>query len=291
MKFRSEITLREAPFEISTELPALLLGSCFSDNVGEKMKLGWSAPVFANPCGVIYNPLSIARLLNLALSDEKAVRQELADSLTQREGKWVSWLMDSKTKGDSREEAFESALEKINLLADAIRTSEVLIVTFGTPWVYLRAETGSPVGNCHKHPQVEFTRRRLSFQEIVSVWSELLERLRAVNPALKVVFTVSPMRYLGEGFAGNSCLKAILLLACEELCSAMPDACYFPAFEIVNDDLRDYRFYSSDLIHPSPQAVDYIWEKFSEFFLSSDSLKIFETNKKERLRLRHRPIM
>ena len=291
MKFRTEITMREAPFRLDPEAPALLMGSCFSTNIGQKMQNAWTGKVTSNPCGTIYNPATIGVLIQLALLHRPQRRMIVEQSLTRREGKWVSWFMDSKGAGESAEECVENVMERLDMLEEAIETSEVLIITFGTPWVWLLEGTDRAVGNCHKHPTSEFERKRLHIREIVSLWKELVKRVRERNEALKVIFTVSPVRYLGEGFTENSRLKSVLLLACEELTEAIQGADYFPSYEMLNDDLRDYRFYATDLRHPSEQAIEYVWEKFKDHYLEAGGRLKAAENEKDSVSKRHRQIL
>lgn len=291
MKFRTEVLTGKPAFRITTKSPVLLTGSCFSANIGEKMKEGWEGKVWANPCGVVYNPISIGLLYQLALTGRGERRAIIASSLTQREGHWATWLMDSKTSGLTPEECIDAAMEKIDALEEAIERAEMLIVTFGTSWVYLLGDSDRAVGNCHKHPASHFTRKRLGVEETVALWKATIGMIRQRNPEIKAVFTVSPVRYPGDGMAENSFLKSVLLLACETLTKELENTDYFPAYEIMNDDLRDYRFYEQDMLHPSRQAVDYIWEKFSGLYLSESDRREYEANRKRYLREQHRPII
>lgn len=291
MKFRTEISLRKPPFNLTPETPALLLGSCFAANIGAKMNEAWSAPVAINPCGVLYNPTSIGILVHFALMHRTQRRAILESSLTTREGRWVSWFMDSKTSGATEEECVEKAMENLDLLEKALEESEVMAVTFGTSWVWMLGHTDRAVGNCHKHPQSEFVRTRLQISHIYDLWQNLITLIRERNPKMKFIFTVSPVRYLSDGFDENSRLKAVLLLACEQLSKSLKSVDYFPAYEIINDDLRDYRFYADDLKHPSSQAIDYVWEKFCEYYLTKKDRDVVAENLKKAASLRHRPII
>lgn len=289
MKFRTEINLTDAPKILSPERSLLLIGSCFSDNIGRKLRESlWPATV--NPCGVIYNPFSIATLLELALKEPQEREGIIEDSITTREGKYVSWLMGSRSMGQTPQDCICEVKAAMAELHAGLLAADALIVTFGTSDVWMLDGTDLVVGNCHKHPAREFSRRRLSISEIVERWRNLIDELRRLRSDLKVIFTVSPRRYLSEGFADNSRLKAILLLACEELCR-LPSVFYFPAFEILNDDLRDYRFYAPDLLHPSEQAVDYVWERFCEAYLDSRSMEKLRENIRASRRSSHRNIM
>lgn len=290
MKFRTEIKIADAPENLSPERLVLLMGSCFSDNIGARMEqAGW--PVEANPCGTVYNPVSIAVLMRLAMIHRPMRREIVASSLTDREGKYVSWFMGSKAGGATEEECVDAVCECIDRLEDAIERAQAIVVTFGTADVWLLAGTDRAIGNCHKHPASEFDKKRASVEEIAALWKETVEAVRMRNPEMKIIFTVSPRRYLGEGtaatFADNSRMKAVLLLACEALCQEIKNAWYFPAYELLNDDLRDYRFYASDMLHPSAQAVEYIWEKYCEMFLDQEGREKLKELEKEERRKRH----
>lgn len=290
MKFRTEIKIADAPKNLSPERFVLLTGSCFSDNIGSRiLHSGW--PAVVNPCGVIYNPISMALLFRLALLQRTLRREILASSITEREGRFVSWFMGSKVSAPTHEECVEKASETIDTLEASIERADAIVLTFGTADVWLLAGTDRAVGNCHKYPAAEFDKRRITVKETVDLWLEIIGAVRERNQEVKFIFTVSPRRYLSEGFADNSRLKAILLLACEEICARAENTYYFPAYEILNDDLRDYRFYAKDLIHPSETAIDYIWEKFCVTFLNDEALEKLAQMEKAANRALHRNII
>ncbi|MCH5218135.1 MAG: GSCFA domain-containing protein [Muribaculaceae bacterium] len=289
MKFRTEIKITDAPQNLSPERLVVLVGSCFSDYIGARMEAaGWPAAV--NPCGVVYNPVSMALLFRLALSHRMERREIVARSLTQREEKWVSWFMGSKAMRDTAEDCVDAVCEALDSLEESLEKAETLILTFGTSDVWLLAGSDCAVGNCHKHPASEFERRRVGVGEIVETWKMILAALQKRNPGLKVILTVSPRRYLADGFAENSRQKAVLILACEALERDAESVWYFPSYEILNDDLRDYRFYAADLLHPSATAIDYIWEKFCLTFLSPANRDVLREMEKKARASRHIPI-
>lgn len=286
MKFRTEITINDAPRNLSPERLVLLAGSCFSDNIGERMqRAGW--PCRANPCGTIYNPVSMAVLFRLALLHRVMRREIVASGITMRDGRYASWLMGSKSMADTPEECIDRTCEAIDALEEAIEKADAIILTFGTSDVWLLKGTGRAVGNCHKHPAAEFERQRASIDEITATWEQIADDIRERNPGVKIIFTVSPRRYLSDGFAENTRQKAVLVLACEKLASR---GHYFPAYEILNDDLRDYRFYAKDLLHPSEGAVDYIWEKFTETYLDAEGRERLKEMESAARRREHRPL-
>lgn len=287
MKFRTEISTSDAPKILSPERLVVLAGSCFSDNIGMRLKeLDW--PAIVNPCGVVYNPVSMSVLFRLALT-HRALRHEIIkSSITSREGRYVSWFMSSKFIGENIDESIASVSEAIDSLEEGIENAGAMILTFGTPDVWLLKGTDCAVGNCHKHPVAEFEKRRVGVADIVDEWTQIIQLMRERNPELKVIFTVSPRRYLSSGFEDNTRQKAVLILACEQLCNAIKNVYYFPAYEIMNDDLRDYRFYKPDLLHPSEMAIDYIWQKFTDAYLDDESMKKLLQMEKIRKRNNHK---
>lgn len=290
MKFRTEYEARPGSFLLDPEEPVVLLGSCFTDYIGKRMRFSrWSA--YPNPCGTLYNPRSIANILRIAATWDN-IFDVIDDSVVNKDRLWMTWLSDSGCTRYSKQDTKDQIFSRLDYLHDKLDIAEGLIVTFGTAWVYeLKDRPGYIVSNCHKFPPDTFIRRRLAISEIADDWKGVLKKLREYNPELKVIFTVSPVRHLKDGFEGNSSSKAILRLACEEICSSTENTDYFPSFEIVNDDLRDYRFYGSDLVHPSDTAVDYVWEKFRDRYLSEASRQLLAEGEKITKRLQHRPIV
>lgn len=290
MKFRTEYNPEIASELLYPSMPAVLIGSCFTDSIGARMRdCRW--PSVANPCGVLYNPASIANLLTMSVNiDKESVRKEIMHSIIGRDGFFVSWLTDSKINGASEADVAGTLVDRLSAMRSALSVAGVIIVTFGTSWIYELAESsGYVVSNCHKFPAKYFERRRLEVDEIVSIWKSAAANLRTLNPNLRIIFTVSPIRHLKDGFEGNARSKAILVLACEKLCSEIEGVDYFPSYEIITDDLRDYRFYDDDLLHPSRQAVSYVWEKFCRRYLSEESRRILAEGEKITKAMNHRP--
>lgn len=289
MKFRTEFTPAAAGFSLNPEKPVILLGSCFADNITQRMRFcRWEAK---NPFGVLFNPLSIARAVMLSLADTDP-RQEILDSIFESDGIYHSWLFDSKKSAKSSSDVAEHILDSMKDFKDTIEASEALFITFGTAWCYfLNPNEDYVVANCHKQPQQLFTRRRIDIDEIAAVWIPLLEEIHRYYPQLKVIFTVSPVRHLKDGFTGNARSKATLILAVEKICNSLEYCSYFPAYEIVNDDLRDYRFYASDLAHPSEMAVDYIWDILKATYVDERGNQLLKEGEKATRRSQHRNII
>lgn len=270
--------------------PVVLVGSCFSEAIGAKMRDAlW--PVTVNPCGVLYNPLSIGQSIINAMLPADECRKAIDEAIVERDGIFLSWLFDSSVAATSRTEYIDRAMEAYRVFREALLNSQALISTLGTAYVYRLADSDRIVANCHKFPAATFRRQLLTVEQI-SEWSELVSEAMANRlDALRLIQTVSPVRHLSDGFHGNAISKATLLLACRQLDEGRFHLEYFPAFEILNDDLRDYRFYASDLCHPSPEAVDYIWQIFKQTFLDEEGRRIVERGEQISARQRHRAII
>lgn len=290
MKFRTILeTSGKFPISLDPAKPLALVGSCFSANMAALMRRClWNV---INPFSTLYNPASIAVLLRDVISDPGSlIKSSLFKSVALPEGDvWSSWLLDSSFTSDSTDNILIQYYAAKLQLRDALYYGRRLVVTFGTAWVYRLISDRSVVANCHKQPEHLFSRERMTVKEIVDTWLPLLNDLEAFYPGLKVIFTISPVRYLKDGFEGNTRSKAVLQLAIEEICSESPHAIYFPAYEIMTDDLRDYRFYTSDLVHPSEEAIEYIWEKFRDAFVSKEGRIILNEGEDILRGLEHRP--
>ncbi len=239
-----------------------MLGSCFSDEIGEQMKQRY-LNVTCNPFGTLYNPLSIANAINYKSS---IINHQLP--LVEYDGMWHSMAHHGSFSRPTQEEAEQAVRDSIDTMQRALEEATVVIVTFGTAWVY--EMNGEIVGNCHKLPESSFTRRRLTVEEIVAAWQPILERY----PDKHWLFTVSPIRHIKDGLHENQLSKATLLQAVEGLSLPFMEGQgvgYFPSYEIMLDELRDYRFYADDLVHPSSMAVNYIWERFVETFCTNQT--------------------
>jgi hypothetical protein len=243
-------------------------------------------PVLINPFGVVYNPVSVAMVLNRIVTGNAYHEKDLL----LHNNLWLS--LHHHTSFSRVDKA--DCLTNINRQLENAHThwskAQRLIITFGTARIYQLNKTGEPVANCHKIPAKEFTRRMLSVDEIVEEWSNLLNSCFASKPNLKVLFTVSPVRHWKDGAHGNQLSKSTLLLAIAQLVDRFPEnVFYFPSYEIMMDDLRDYRFYADDMLHPSPMAIEYIREKFRGAFISPEDDKIIKEIESIVQACRHRP--
>ena len=254
MQFRTVIDIKSFDRKIDHSSRILSLGSCFADNIARRMQRA-KFRVEASPTGILFNPESIARAVERFAASESPAREEL-----RHDGeRYFGYDFHSAFADADPERALAAMREAARRGADALRRADTVIITFGTAWIYRLRENGEVVANCHKQPQSLFARELLAADRIADSYAKLLEGPLADK---HVIFTVSPVRHLGDGAERNSLSKAVLRVAVGELASRFPDADYFPSFEIMNDELRDYRFYADDMTHPSQTAVDYIWERF-----------------------------
>ena len=279
MKFRTEIDIRPLPFRIGHDDRILALGSCFAGHIAARLARA-KFRVTANPTGILFNPLSIAAALD-AYADARPVRR---DELHRDADRWFHYGFHGDFSAPTPDEALAAMNAARRCGTEALRTANRIVATFGTAWVYERE--GAVVANCHRQPAATFVRRRLTTDEIVAAFDRLIARPLAGK---KLLLTVSPVRHLADGLEGNAVSKAVLRLAAEELAEKHPDVAYFPAFEILTDDLRDYRFYADDLVHPAPQAVGYVWERFAEALLDDEARRLLPEIEAIAAAAAHRP--
>ena len=279
MRFRTEISFEPLAEGIDHSAKIFALGSCFAESISERLARA-KFSVTTNPFGVLFNPLPIASAIE-RLSDTRTFA--VCDIREGKEG-FFSFDAHSSLDGKTQTEAFANLNKALAQGSTALHDAEWVILTFGTAWIYERE--GKVVANCHKQPAKEFERRRLSVEEIVERYRPLFE---GVLRDKKVILTVSPVRHLGDGLQENSVSKAILRLAVEELCTKYENAYYFPSYEILIDDLRDYRYYADDLAHPSKMAVDYVWERFCEYALTNKARELLPKIEQIISAAEHRP--
>ena len=285
MEFYSRITIPQPSFSFSYNEQTILLGSCFVENIGKKLDEN-KFPIDLNPFGILYNPSSIANAIRLLIEPTEFKEKDLF----QKGGIYHSFFHHSRFSSSSESECLQKINEQLALSAQSIRTAKRIIITFGTAWVYQLKESGKIVSNCHKLPEKLFHRRILTTSEIVEEWQTLLQELWGLNPDIKILFTVSPIRHWKDGAHHNQLSKATLLLAIDELQQTDPEqSAYFPSYEIMMDELRDYRFYADDLFHPSAQAIEYIWERFYESMFSKDTFTILKEWKEIQKAIQHKP--
>lgn len=270
MKLLTEVKLPEYPFRINHHSGTLLMGSCFTDNIGRLLKRS-KFPVTINPFGVTYNPASLSRQLEVLMSREAYA----SENLNFHKGSWFSFDHYTGFSDENKQACLDGINHAFTRAKEELQKASLLLITWGTSWVYRYNASGDVVCNCHKIPTDQFTRTRLSVREIVKIYSALLPELFKYNPEIKVLFTISPIRHWKDGAHGNQLSKAALLLAADALEAQFPGKVhYFPSYEITMDEMRDYRYYTDDMLHLSSLAVEYIWEKFQKSLVSEESLQI-----------------
>ncbi|MFZ6052600.1 GSCFA domain-containing protein [Halocola ammonii] len=284
MKFRTEINPAPSPFEINLTQDQMFVGSCFSEHMSSRLS-DLAMEITANPHGILFNPVSVVHSLTDLI--EKKVYSE--KDLDEVEGKFVSFMHHGSFSGSDKAEVLERINKSIKNGRAVLGKAQTLFITLGSAWAYRHIEKNKFVANCHKVPQKEFDKELISHDRAALVLQVALEKLFKLNENLQVVFTVSPVRHWKDGFAENQLSKSHLTILAHKLSEAFEQVHYFPAYELVMDDLRDYRFFESDLLHPNKQAQDYIWEKFQTvFFSASDREKIVKIENINRS-LAHKP--
>lgn len=280
MQLHTPVDTPSFPFEMTHHDKITFVGSCFADNMGQKFA-HYKFNSLINPYGVLYNPASVSQCLNSLLSkcfdDNQLIKHEKL---------WHSFAHHGSFSNTDKDTCLahintQHANAKTHLLS-----SEYLFLTFGTAHIF--EYNGDVVSNCHKLPSQAFTHRRLSVDEIVATIKSSIIALRQKNPTVKIIFTLSPVRYPKDGMHANSLSKATLLLALEKLCQ-MEDCFYFPAYEIIMDELRDYRFYAEDMTHPNPTAINYLWERLESYCFNTATLQLNKHINKLIIATQHRP--
>ena len=286
MQLSTPVDIAPSLLRIDHSTPLLLMGSCFSDEIGGRLQRA-GFEVLCNPFGTLYNPLSIALALRHAI-DGCEIGSEW---LVYADGLWHSWMHHSRFSHPVQETCLARCNESIHLAHAFLLRSPVVIITFGTAYTFsLQSDSGASdmqgqvVANCHKLPAAMFIRRCITVEEIANAW----QPFSTLHP---VIFTVSPIRHLADGAHGNQLSKSILLLATDKIVKLHDDWQYFDSYEILMDELRDYRFYTRDMCHPSDVAVDIVWQRFQDTYMSQQTQIRCRQEEKTARQAMHRPIV
>lgn len=273
IRFRTEVDVTKSPWEISYEKRTVFLGSCFSDNIGNRL-LQHKFNVLANPFGVVFNPQSIGQLLQRMIRQELFVEEELVF----HDGTWHLMDLHGSFSRGRPIETLQLANQSLTEANEYLKKADFLFVTFGTAWVYQYVPSGKIIGNCHKLPANQFKRYRLTLDQMTRDWEKVLEKVFCLNPSIKVIFTLSPVRHLKDGAHENQLSKSSLLMLIDHLANGNYSAStgYFPAYELVMDELRDYRFYNEDLVHLNEFAIRFIFEKLATCFFSPETMALLD---------------
>lgn len=282
--FRTLIDIEKSDIFFNHHLPVLTFGSCFSSNIGDLiLKSGFHGAI--NPFGVLYNPISIANAINRMIENTPYSPNEIIEN----NGLWVSLDHHGSYSKSSQDETLQNINNEIETLHQIIKNECVILITLGSSHVYKWTKNNQITGNCHKFPSKYFTKSMLTSEEIIEKLSETIQTIYQQNSATKIIFTISPVRYLSDGFFENQISKSTLHIAIAELQKRHQRISYFPAYEIMMDDLRDYRFYTNDMLHPSPLAIEYIWEHFKNTYLENETQKKIQVITEFEKALNHRP--
>jgi hypothetical protein len=283
MKLQTQIPLTKSTNQIDYSSQLLLLGSCFSENMGTKLD-HFKFQNKQNPLGILFHALAIEKLVSKAVNKESYTEQDVF-FLNER---WHCFEAHSVLSDSSKNKLLDNLNKAMELSYHQINKASHIIVTLGTAWVYRRSANGQVVANCHKVPQANFEKQLLAIKDIEKSLEHMMSLVHAINSTTQFIFTISPVRHLKDGFVENQLSKAHLISAVYEIVK-QGDAMYFPSYEIMMDELRDYRFYANDMVHPSSMAIDYIWEKFCDVWVNKNASKIMIDVDEVQRGLKHRP--
>ena len=264
MNFTTKIPIQKSNLSIDYASKIVLLGSCFVENMGEKFEY-FKFQTTINPFGIIFNPVSLCRIIERSVQKNYFTENDIFF----HNELWHCFDVHSELSNSDKDAFLESLNDLINSTNKQLNDSTHIIITLGTSWVYRNIETNEIVANCHKVSQNQFTKELLSIHQTEESLQSIISLIHSVNPNCNFIFTVSPVRHIKDGFAENTLSKAHLIAAIHKTITHHPSPItYFPAYEIMMDELRDYRFYAEDMLHPSQTAIDYIWIQFFENYIS-----------------------
>jgi len=282
MKLLTEIPLSKAKYQIDYSSRLLILGSCFSENIGSKLTY-FKFPSLQNPFGIFFHPLAIENMVNRVVQQQNYI----ANDIFYLNERWHCFNVHSELSNVSKEQLLNHLNSTLKETYEYLQVATHVSITLGTAWVYRFVESGQVIANCHKVPQSKFTKELLGIDAIVESLKNIQSMISVINPSIEFIFTVSPVRHLKDGFVENQLSKAHLIGAVHEIVKG-ENTSYFPSYEIMMDELRDYRFYAKDMIHPNEIAIDYIWEKFAEVWIDNSVLDVMNKVSEIQRGLQHR---
>ncbi|MCA8831296.1 GSCFA domain-containing protein [Hymenobacter pini] len=283
--FRTELPLTPQPQQLPLSARVLTIGSCFSDSIGKRLQ-EFKVAAMVNPYGTVFNPISLCRLLRAAAGEDMDWQQHLVEA----RGRWQSYDLHAELGADSPVELLQHIQTLTREVGVFLATADAVVLTLGSAFAYRLRETDEIISNCHKVPAEKFDKELLTADDIIAAVAETHAYLRRINPRLKFILTVSPVRHIKDTLVLNSASKSMLRVACHYLSELLPDVTYFPAYELLMDDLRDYRFYASDMLHPSEVAEHYIWERFTRTYFDAGFGRFKKEWESIRQALGHRPL-
>ena len=265
MKLQTQLPLEKQVPAINYHSKLVLLGSCFAENMAEKFSY-YKFQNAENPLGVLFHPISILELLRRTHCHNPYTEKDVFFS----NGCWQSFQAHSRLNSTSQSGILDSLNAALKSTQNQLENASHVILTFGTAWVYKHIESKSIVANCHKQPQKEFEKSILSVDQLQDTFKSIVSILKSFNPEVTVIFSISPVRHLKDGFAENNQSKAHLISALHSVINTTENTFYFPSYELLMDELRDYRFYKEDMVHPNQIAIDYVWEKFQSVWINPE---------------------
>ncbi len=288
MNLQTKIPLTKASHnQIDYHSKVLLLGSCFSENIGAKFDY-FKFQNLVNPFGILFHPLAIESFITNPINEKEYTEKDLFFHTEQ----WHCFEAHSKLSNSNKDELIQNLNTQIQITNSFLKDATHIIITLGTAWVYRHIETDTFVANCHKVPQKKFQKTLLSVDTILESIDAILSLIISVNPKASIIFTVSPVRHLKDGFVENTQSKAHLISSIHSVLSLRAESIslnYFPSYEIMMDELRDYRFYNADMLHPNTIAIDYIWDKFKKVWIDEASEPTMKTVDTIQKGLAHKP--
>ncbi len=285
MKLQTQITLQPEKYNpIDYHSKILLIGSCFAEHIGDKLEY-FKFQNLLNPLGIMFHPFAIENLITNAINQKEYTEEDIFFLNEQ----WHCYQAHSRLSNISKDELLSTLNKNIKSTNQHINDSTHIIITLGTAWVYRHITSDSIVTNCHKVPQKQFAKELLSVEEVEQSLKAMISLIRSANPKAAIIFTISPVRHLKDGFVENTLSKAHLISGVHEVVEPRRYVHYFPSYEIMMDELRDYRFYDADLVHPNAMAVDYIWDKFQKVWISDKVHRTMEDVDTIQKGLLHRP--
>ena len=285
MQFITPIPIHKSNFQIDYNSKIVSLGSCFAVNIGEKFE-HYKFQNTINPFGILFHPFALEKILAKAILQEEFTEEDIFF----HNERWHSFDVHSDLSISDKEDFLKRLNSNLKNFRNDLIESSHIIITLGTSWVYRKIETDKIVANCHKVPQNQFKKELLSVEVIKNSLEKIIEIIAKVNSEAKIIFTISPVRHIKDGFVENQWSKANLIAALQQIINQKSEIInYFPSYEIMMDELRDYRFYAEDMIHPSQVAIDYIWKRFSETWISEEAISTLQEIENIQKGLKHRP--
>ena len=283
MDFRTELQIKPLPSKIAYNHKLLFLGSCFAENISayfERFKF----QVQKNPFGITYHPLAIKKVVDIALDSDYQPEQQSFE----HNDLWSNFNAHSSLSSLSKNQLISNLKSAKQQTKAALKHSDFIFISLGTAWIYKHLERNIVVNNCHKLPQDQFEKQLMTLSEVENTLSIIIQKIQYFNPNVNVIFTLSPVRHLKDGFVENQRSKSTLHLGIQTVLESFKNIHYFPSYELLLDDLRDYRFYSEDYVHPNTLALDYIWKKLQQAVFSEETLKIYHQVEAINKRIQHR---